>query len=569
MDWQRTLLGGGILVILLLLLGEWNTFQAERQADKPALSASAPTLPGALSTTPATITAETNSDIPQVETEEVEIPEPVVINRQLVTVSTNTLEVTIDTLGGDIVRVALPQHNAKLMDKGEKGESFVLLNRVEDAVTGEQFTYVAQSGIIGKNATDKANGERPTFSVEQSHFDMTDNQDTLEVKLSLIEGNTTIVKTFSFTRDSYLIDVNYIVNNNGNETWKGNFYGQIKRDSSLVPIEGGAMGMAPFLGAALTTSEERYKKTDFADLAEDGPIKEKVQGGWLALVQHYFISAWVPNADQTHNYTIKSRSNSEGYTINLLTFTSPAVTIEPSAQGRLSARFYVGPKDVKTLEDIAEYLDLTVDYGWLWWVAKPLFLFLSFIQNMVSNWGLSIILLTVCIKLVFFPLSAASYKSMAKMRKLQPKLMSLKDQYGDDRQRMSQELMKMYQKEKVNPMGGCLPILVQMPVFIALYWVLMEAVELRHTPFLYLADLSVKDPYFILPIIMGATMIFQQRLNPVPPDPTQAAIMKWMPVAFTFFFLWFPSGLVVYWVVNNVLSIAQQWYITKKIEAQG
>lgn len=566
MDWQRTLLGGGILVVLLLLLGEWNSFQEARQT--PEISASAATLPSQATLPTDIATAESTSDIPQVEVAKPDVAEPVVINRQLVTVTTDTLEVTIDTLGGDIVRVALPQHKTKLVEKGETAESFVLMNRVQDAVTGNQFIYLAQSGLVGPNGTDKADGSRPTFSVEQSHFEMTNNEDTLEVKLSQVTDTSTIIKSFTFTRDSYLIDINYIVNNNSNSPWIAHLYGQIKRDNSPVKVDGGAMGMQPFLGAAYTTEEERYVKVDFSDLKEEGPIKAQHDGGWIALVQHYFVSAWVPNAEQTNNYLLRSRTNNQGDTVNLLGFTGPAVTISPGTQGRLNARFYAGPKDVAALEEITDYLDLTVDYGWLWWVAKPLFSALSGIQDVVANWGLSIILLTVAIKILFFPLSAASYKSMARMRKLQPKLMSLKDQYGDDRQRMSQELMKLYQKEKVNPMGGCLPILVQMPVFIALYWVLMESVELRHTPFLYLADLSVKDPYFILPIIMGATMILQQRLNPVPPDPTQAAIMKWMPVAFTFFFLWFPSGLVLYWVVNNALSIAQQWYITRKIEAQ-
>jgi YidC/Oxa1 family membrane protein insertase len=321
--------------------------------------------------------------------------------------------------------------------------------------------------------------------------------------------------------------------------------------------------MQPFLGVATMTNEKPYLKIAFDDLQED-PLNTVVEGGWIAVVQHYFISAWVPPNPGQYRYSTKVTSNGD----NLIRYTGSELTLAAGERGQFSSQFYAGPKDQYRLKEIAPGLDLTVDYGWLWWIAQPLFWILTQIHKLVANWGWSIILLTVLVKAAFFHLSAASYRSMAKMRKVTPKMTQIREQYADDKQKQSQEMMALYQKEKVNPLGGCLPILIQMPVFIALYWVLMESVELRHAPWLgWIKDLSTMDPYYILPLIMGASMFFQQKLNPPPPDPTQAKIMQLMPVFFTFFFLWFPAGLVLYWVVNNLLSIAQQWVITRRIEA--
>jgi len=320
--------------------------------------------------------------------------------------------------------------------------------------------------------------------------------------------------------------------------------------------------MVPFLGSATTTADERFKKFNFEEMRED-PFKDKIQGGWIAMIQHYFLSAWIPDPDMTHTYTTRVTKNGH----NIAGFISPAVAVDPGHTESLSARFYAGPKDQHRLAEISQYLDLSVDYGWLWWIAQPLFWLLVHIYDFVGNWGVAIILLTVFIKGVFFKLSATSYRSMANMRRVQPKLVAIKERYGDDKQKQSQAMMDLYKKEKINPLSGCLPILVQMPVFIALYWTLMESVELRQAPFFgWIEDLAVMDPYFILPLIMGASMWFQQKLSPPMADPMQAKIMQWMPVIFTFFFLWFPAGLVLYWVSNNVLSIAQQWFITRQIE---
>jgi YidC/Oxa1 family membrane protein insertase len=323
--------------------------------------------------------------------------------------------------------------------------------------------------------------------------------------------------------------------------------------------------MQPFLGAATTTTEDRFKKFSFGDIADE-PWKNSYQGGWIAIMQHYFLSAWIPSANQSHTYS--TRQTQAGF--NIAGFTSSPVIVDPGQTGSYSMNLYVGPKDQYTLAEISPHLELTVDYGWLWWIAQPLFWLLTKIQSFVGNWGVAIILLTVFVKGAFFKLSAASYRSMAKMRKVQPKMQSIREEYADDKQKQSQAMMELYKKEKINPMGGCLPILIQMPVFIALYWVLMESVELRQAPFaLWINDLSVMDPYFVLPLMMGASMFFMQKLNPPPPDPMQAKIMQWLPVIFTFFFLWFPAGLVLYWVVNNLLSMTQQFIITRAIDREG
>ena len=368
------------------------------------------------------------------------------------------------------------------------------------------------------------------------------------------------------------------MNNQSSDNWQAVFYGQIKRDNSPDPAADlGGMGMQPFLGIATSTDEDRFLKIDFDEIKET-KLNETRQGGWIAVIQHYFLSAWIPEKDKAFKFNAVVTSN--GY--NIARFTSPQWVVAPGSNGSMKAHFYVGPKDQYRLGEIADGLDLSVDYSWLWWLAQPLYALLYFFNSGalhmfgwsaeifggVNNWGFSIILLTILVKAAFFRLNAAAYKSMAKMRQFQPKMMALRERYPDDRQKQSQEMMELYKKEGVNPLGGCLPILVQMPVFIALYWVLLESVELRHAPFIgYIEDLSAQDPYFILPLIMGASMFFQQKLNPPPPDPMQAKVMQWMPVFFTFFFLFFPSGLVLYWVVNNLLSIAQQWVITRQIEA--
>lgn len=562
MDLQRSLLIGVIAVLSFMLLTEWVAFTGEREAQavtpQTRLTDSGTGIASASGQAdiPVTLDApavESSDDLPTLEPETTEAaPQSSSNAGRIVQVYTDVLQLAIDLDGGDIVEVALPKHLAEI---DNPDVPFVLLEQNANRV------YVAQSGLIGPDGID-SNG-RATFSAAQTRFDLVEGTNELQVDLSYTQAGVSVTKRFTLRRGDYLVDVDYLIENNSGARWQANLFGQIKRDSSPQPAgDSAGMGLNPFLGAALTQPEERFTKFDFQDMREE-PFRAQLPGGWIAMIQHYFLSAWIPNAEQSHTYT--TRVTNTGF--NIAGFTSPPLTLDSGQSGSVGAGFYAGPKDQYRLEEISPYLDLSVDYGWLWWIAQPLFWLLNQIHELVGNWGAAIILLTVLIKGAFFKLSATSFRSMANMRRVQPKIVDIREQYADDKQKQSQAMMDLYRKEKINPMGGCLPILVQMPVFIALYWVLMESVELRHAPFtLWIDDLSVMDPYFVLPLIMGASMWFMQKLNPPPPDPMQAKIMQWMPVIFTFFFLWFPAGLVLYWVVNNLLSMAQQWYITRQIE---
>lgn len=571
MDIQRTLLIGAAILLSFMLLTEWVAFKEARTVpaavesrltDSQTTSTATPagmdlpTAPTAASVTETNAIGSVANDVPSLpaagESATTETPAAAITTGSIVRVYTDRLQLAIDLDGGDIVEVALPQFLAQIDDPNTP---FILLE------SGPNRTYIAQSGLIGPDGIDSKG--RASFSSNAQRYDMGDS-DTLEVDLRWQNSAGILVtKRFRFTRGSYVVDVDYLIENNSSARWQANLFGQIKRDSSPAPqASSSGMGMQPFLGAATTTPDDRFVKFDFEDMRDD-PFRQQLTGSWIAMIQHYFLSAWIPNPQQTHNYS--TRVTNDGF--NIAGFVSPALAIDPGQRGEVSARFYAGPKDQYSLEEISPYLELSVDYGWLWWIAQPLFWLLTKIQGLVTNWGVAIILLTVLIKAAFFKLSATSYKSMAKMRTVQPRMQSIREEYADDKQKQSQAMMELYRKEKINPMSGCLPILVQMPVFIALYWVLMESVELRHAPFaLWIDDLSVMDPFYVLPLLMGASMWFMQKLNPPPPDPMQAKVMQWLPVIFTFFFLWFPAGLVLYWVVNNLLSMAQQFVITRQIE---
>lgn len=545
MDARRGIILAGIAVISYLLVLQWNEDYGKRpQGPEPVTRLT----PAEVVETPSIVEngdAPTISDQPQVA--------ELAPTTEMISVSTDVLDVRINPVGGDIVYAALKQYPLSL---DNKDIPFVLLEQSTNR------TYIAQSGLIGENGIDKKG--RAAFHADQTEYVLADGDDALEVNLTTVVDGVTIVKQFVFPRGDYLINLGYKVDNQSAASWQANFYAQFKRDRSADPSSMESMGMASYLGAALTKPGERYFKIDFDDM-DEGRFKQEIEGGWVAFLQHYFIGAWVPSQENTHTYN--TRKVKGDYVAG---YYDDALVVAPGAQGETFTSLYLGPKDQDRLGDIAEHLDLTIDYGWLWWVAQPLFWLLQFMHAIAGNWGWAIIMLTILVKLAFFPLSAASYRSMANMRRVAPKLTALREQYGEDRQKLSQEMMALYKKEKINPLGGCLPILVQMPVFIALYWVLMESVELRQAPFmLWIEDLSLKDPLFILPLIMGASMFLQMQLNPTPPDPMQAKVMKLMPVIFTVFFLWFPAGLVLYWVVNNILSIAQQWYITRQIESDS
>lgn len=469
-------------------------------------------------------------------------------SRDFIAVTTDVLDVRIDPHGGDIVYAALPQHKLSL----DSERNYVLLS------DNSSRSYVARSGL-------QLDGQasRIAFTPENSEYRLGDNDETLSVDLTADVNGVEVIKRLSFERGSYAVNVNYYLANNTDAPVSARFIGQLARDNSPDPSSGVSMGMNSYLGAAYSTPDARYEKIDFEDIQGSNFENREAQGGWIAIIQHYFVSAWAPQQDQQNLYYVTTDSSDR----NVVAFAGPTSSIAAEGEATLGATLYMGPKVQDYLEQVAPNLRLTVDYGWLWFIANPLFWLLDKIHDVVGNWGWSIVLLTVLVKTVLFPLSAKAYKSMGRMRKLGPEMQRLKEMYGDDRQKMSQEMMKFYQKEKINPLGGCLPIVIQMPVFIALYWMLLESVELRHAPFIFwIQDLSVKDPYFILPILMGISMFVQQMLNPTPPDPMQAKIMKMLPIIFTFFFLWFPAGLVIYWVVNNIISVAQQYYITRKIE---
>ena len=472
-------------------------------------------------------------------------------------VKTDVLEVTINLHGGDIDQAYLLKYPTQI---NEPNNPLILLN--------PKNLYSAQSGLIGPNGTDKT-GSRPNYIARFNEYVLDSGEQDLIVPITLenpING-LILVKEFVFRQTDYLVDVRYRLTNIGAMPAKVAFYGQIKRDGQdPVGEDTNIMGMQPFVGVATRTMDDLYQKFTVDDLQEES-FQVFLQGGYIAFSQHYFLSAWVPEQDKASNFYARKLNNRD---ILLLGFTSEELEIAPGQSEILGGSFYMGPKNQKRLDEIAEGLGLTVDYGFLWWLAQPLFSGLTLFHSLVNNWGYAIILLTILVKMLLYPLSAASFRSMAKMRKLQPEMARLKERFGDDKQKFSQAMMEMYKKEGANPLGGCLPILLQMPVFLALYWTLMESVELRQAPFLlWIDDLSVMDPYFVLPILMGISMYLTQMMQPEPPDPIQAKVFKFLPIMMTFFFLWFPAGLVLYWLINNILSVLQQLYVTRSLEKAG
>ena len=557
MDWQRTILIGGMGLVAWMLVIQWNQFEDQNVAVEQSYSESQTNYESSFDAVTTSPGSANSDELPQLQS----VPESSVLldlalptpNKNFITAQNDVIEIVIDPIGGDIVSGLLLTHFDKKLEDG--GQPFPILQNSRDN------TYVARSGLIGPSGTDTAEG-RPKFSIASTNFVLNDDQDTLNIDLVLNDSGVRIVKRFTLSRNSYDIGVQYIINNGSSSDWNGTFYGQIKRDAKPPVTDVSGFSMQPFLGAALRQPEKNYAKFDFSDI-EDEPVKTSIEGGWVAMVQHYFISAWIPPADELNNFTLRKLSNQDMY---LLSFTGAPISVPVGESADYKASFYIGPKDQDALIGMAEYLDRTLDYGFLWILAEPIFKAMKMIHSVIGNWGWTIILLTLGIKLILYPLSAASLKSMAKMRNLQPQMLRLKELYGDDRQKMSQETMSLYKKEKVNPAGGCFPMLLQMPVFISLYWVLMESVEIRHAPWIFwIQDLSAKDPYFVLPIIMGASMLFMQKLQPAPTDPMQAKIMQIMPIAFTFLFMGFPSGLVLYWTVNNLLSMAQQWFVNRQL----
>ena len=540
MDNRRLML---LLVFSFSLIMLWDAWQRQSmpKAAAPAVATSTPAKSAATEshgavptpTVPGTVAA------PGIPVANAPLPGSVTAK-----VRTDLYIAEIASRGGDIVRLELVKHG----DTEDKTKNFVLFDN------GGKHIYQAQSGVIG----DGLPNHKSEWTLAGGEQVLKDGENTLDVKLeaSASDGSK-LVKVYTFKRGSYQIDVRHEGAKAGSHA-----YYQITRDGKPADGQNNSMmmGVVTFTGPAVYTDTEKFQKVEFADIEKNkAKFSQKSDNGWLAMVQHYFVSAWLPAPGVAREFYMRKVGND---------LYSAGVILPVAADGKSAISLYAGPQEQDKLEKIAPGLDLVVDYGWLTVIAAPLFWVLGAIHKLAGNWGWAIIGLTVLLKLIFFPLSAASYKSMAKMRVLTPKLVKLKEAYGDDKQRLNQEMMALYKREKVNPLGGCLPVLVQIPVFIALYWVLLGTVEMRNAPWLgWISDLSVKDPFYVLPLIMGATMFIQTKLNPTPPDPIQAKVMLMMPIIFTFMFLWFPAGLVLYWTVNNILSIAQQWQITRLIEA--
>ena len=553
MDPVRLLLISTTAVLSLMLLIEWNQYSDEYQKQQSELYTAAITEPGVLTnkSVAAPISQGINDDIPSVNRET--NPLPVLLDgSETFKLSTDSLDLVVSADGGDVVSASLPRFPVRL---DTPDQPFRLLEN------NNLRRYVAQSGLIGPDGID-ASGNRARYASQG----VTNNGDGSHTLTLAWTGNDPlgmqIYKRFTAHDDRYDVDVSFDIRNDGSSVASVTSFAQLKRDNTQAPDGNTGFGVSPYLGAALTQPDERYTKLSFSDL-KDEPFSKRLPAGWVAILQHYFVSAWIPSQQTSHDYFASQLSNGD----NVIGYKNQNVDIAPGSAATITQTLYVGPKDQVALAELAENLDLVIDYGWLWWLAQPLFWLLTLIQQFVINWGLAIIALTIVIKLIFFRLSAASYKSMAKMRTVQPKIQSIRDQYADDKAKQQQAMMELWKKVKINPMGGCLPMLIQMPVFIALYWVLLESVELRHAPFiLWIEDLSAMDPYFVLPILMGISMWLMQRLNPAPPDPMQAKIMMYMPIAFTFLMMWFPAGLVLYWLCNNLLSFAQQYVVTRQIE---
>jgi YidC/Oxa1 family membrane protein insertase len=543
MDNRRLIL---LLIFGFSLLMLWENWQ-KHVAPKPQAAATAAQPAGAPSSSSAAVPtpSATPGATPQV---------PVAAAAQpagpRVRVRTDRYIAEIAAPGGDIVHLELLDHRAA----EDKTRNLVLFD--------EKHRYAAQSGLIGPGLP----SHKSAWQIPAGDLELKDGQNEVRLTMTAVaEGNVKIAKTLVFHRGNHVIDTEYSIANQGGAELVPHAYFQLVRDDKAP--DGSSAMMSTFTGPAFYSDAEKFQKLEFADI-EKGKAKHvgKTDNGWVGIVQHYFVAAWLPQGKSEREFY--TRKLDAGFVAAGVIV--PTGVVAPGQTATVKVPLYAGPQIQEQLSKLAPGLDLVVDYGWLHVIAAPLFWVLETIHKLVGNWGWAIILLTVLIKAVFYPLSAASYKSMAKMRVLTPKLMKLKETYADDRQRMNTEMMELYKREKVNPFGGCLPILVQIPVFIALYWVLLGTVEMRGAPWLgWITDLSEKDPYYIMPLIMGVTMIVQTKLNPTPPDPIQAKVMMIMPVVFTGMFVMFPAGLVLYWTVNNILSIAQQWQINRMIEAAG
>ncbi|MBE0619483.1 MAG: membrane protein insertase YidC [Burkholderiales bacterium] len=543
MNTQRLILFFVFSFSLLLL---WDAWQKDHRPAVPAIAQSAKQGPAQGGVPSPSVPSEAMPLVQQKPGDAIPPAMPGRAKHEILTVKTDEFIADIDLQGGDIVRLEL----LKQKDTLDENSNFQLFTPAHH--------YAAQSGLIGPGLPT----HKTLYQAGAREYVLSPVEDKLQVRLEAPgPAGVKTVKTLTFHRASYVIDITQEIFNGTAAPLAAHAYFQFLRDGA--PPAGDPKMVNTYTGPAIYTAEEKFEKLSFKDLDNDkAKYPKTADNGWIAMLQHYFVAAWLPKEGSPREYYAKELAD-KLYSVGVIL---PIPAIAPNASGSASISLYAGPQEQAALKDIAPGLNLTVDYGWLTVIAAPIFWLLQFLHKWVGNWGVAIILLTVMIKAVFFPLSAASYKSMAKMKLVTPRMTKLREQYGNDRARLNQAMMELYKTEKINPLGGCLPIVVQIPVFISLYWVLLASVELRHAPFyLWIHDLSAQDPYYVLPLLMMASMLIQTKLNPTPPDPIQAKVMMIMPFAFGVMFFFFPAGLVLYWLVNNILSIAQQWQITRMI----
>ena len=561
MENNRLILFVAFAVVSFLLWDAWQKDYGPKpvtpvtQTEKNASSSDAVPNAGDVPNAPAASADSHDASVPEAKNK------PVLQHGRRITVKTDLFHAEIDSIGGDLrvvdlldypVRVKPPDKPVRLMD---------------DTMPN---IFVAQSGFAGKrtklaNVVTASPNHYTNYKVTKDSYTLAEGANSLSVDLHWTSPDgVNFTKRYVFTRNKYVIDVQYVIDNKSAKQWRGNSYYQLQRTAHTSIEE--PRFVHSYMGGVIYSPEKKYQKISFKNIEKEN-LSRDIKDGWTAMIQHYFLAAWIPERGKTFSYFTRAINKDERFVIGYKS--KDEYSVAPGASQSIDGRLYIGPKRQNHIENVTPGLELTVDYGWLTFIAKPIFWMMNKIHGVIGNWGWSIILLTIMIKLAFYKLSETSYKSMAHMRKVQPRLAAMKERYGDDKAKMQQAMMEMYKKEKINPLGGCLPILVQIPVFISLYWVLLESVELRQAPWtLWIHDMSRADPYYVLPVIMGITMLIQHKLNPTPVDPMQAKLMTVLPLMFTVFFAFFPAGLVMYWVVNNTLSIAQQAYITKVVLAE-
>ena len=551
MDTRRLILVFVFSFSLVMLWDAWQRYNHPPVPAQQAQTSANASVPVPSNTPTASVAPASSASVPS---NDAALPTE---KAQIVHIKTDLFVADVSTQGGDIVGLEL----SKYKSTEDKEKPFALFEA--------KHHYAAQSGLIGEGLPN----HKTAFSVVSPDRELAADAKTVQLRLEAptVDG-VKVAKIFTFTRGSYLIDVAYEIDNGSQKDVAAYAYYQLQRDTQSPAGE--SRTVSTYTGPAVYTEQDKYQKISFSDIEKDkAKFNNKADDGWMAIVQHYFVAAWVPQEKLAREFYVRKLDNGSGLTVSAGLMV-PAPVAKPGSKITHSVSLFAGPQIQSVLDQLAKPaanggigakgLPLVVDYGWLTIVAAPIFWCLDFIYKFVGNWGWSIVLLTVCIKALFFPLSAASYKSMAKMKTITPRMTALRERYGDDKAKLNVEMMNLYKTEKINPLGGCLPIVIQIPVFIALYWALLGAVEMRDAPWiLWIKDLSSQDPYYVLPVIMMATMFIQTKLNPTPPDPIQAKITTFMPLIFGVMFLWFPSGLVLYWIVNNTLSIAQQWQITR------